>query len=605
MIRSRVSTVLSLVCLFALLLASLAGCGQATQTPQTQPSPTAAATAQPISTTPATAQPTVTQPPPTPTVVEQAPTSVVIVIPEDPPSFNAIVADTGYDAMVMELTMLGLTDIDPEGNILPELAAELPTVENGGVAVDEEAGTMEVTWRLRQDVQWQDGKPVTADDVIFTWDAIADPETGTWMQGIDYIGGVTKVDDYTFVISYTGIYPGYLTQLGAEQLVIWPAHYCDAEQGFTAWDCARAPLSNGPYTLQEWAVGDHMIFVRNPNYYKAGKPGIDQVIVRIVPDATVRKTMLLQGDADVDVWTTEPIVNDLKDKPNVQVSISPYPRWVLRLFFNLAAKGTVDPVASPHPILADVRVRQAIRMAIDVDTISQQIFYGYGTPVWTELFRPPYVCDIPRPKYDPEAAAALLESAGWIDQNGDGVRECHGCLNAEEGTPMEMELITYAEFGEPMTLSQQLIAEMLGKIGMKFQLTVVEGSVLWATAEEGGIEQLGNFDVDLWDDGYSGTDPTDFLWELYSDEAAEPDYGWNIGRWINDDFNALLDQAYTLDEAVRKDLFCQMATILDEQVPSVLMFSVINADAHSTRVEGIQSTTFDMVTWNVEDWSVK
>jgi len=69
-------------------------------------------------------------------------------------------------------------------------------------------------------------------------------------------------------------------------------------------------------------------------------------------------------------------------------------------------------VASPHPILADVRVRQAIRMAIDVDTISQQIFYGYGTPVWTELFRPPYVCDIPRPKYDSEAAAALLESAG-------------------------------------------------------------------------------------------------------------------------------------------------------------------------------------------------
>lgn len=592
MIRSRVFAALSLMCLLALLLA---GCGRATLTPQ----------AQPISTPSEVEQPTAAQPSPTSAVEEPATRSVVIVIPEDPPSFNAIVADTGYDAMVMELTMLGLTDIDPEGKIFPELAAELPTVENGGVAVDEEAGTMEVTWKLRRDVEWQDGKPVTADDVVFTWDAIADPETGTWMQGIDYIGGVAKVDDYTFVISYTGIYPGYLTQLGAEQLVIWPAHYCDAEQGFTAWDCAREPLSNGPFTLQEWVVGDHMIFGRNPNYYKADKPVIDQIIVRIVPDATVRKTMLLQGDADLDVWTTEPIVNDLKDKPNVAVSISPYPRWVLRLFFNLAAKGTVDPVASPHPILADVRVRRAIRMAIDVDTISKEIFYGYGTPIWTELFRPPYVCDIPRPEYNLDIAAALLESAGWIDQNGDGTRECHGCLNADEGTPMEMELITYAEFGESMTLAQQLIAEMLGKIGMKFQLTVVEGSVLWATAEEGGIEQVGNFDVDLWDDGYSGTDPTDFIWELYSDDAAEPDYGWNIGRWIDDDFNALLDQAYTLDEAARKDLFCQMATILDEQVPSILMFSVINAEAHSTRLVGIQSTTFDMVTWNAEDWSVK
>lgn len=594
MMRKSLSAV-CLASLFALLFGSLAGCGQATPTPQAGLSPTSAQVLLPSAAPPS----------PTPPPEEQAPKSVVLVIPEDPPSFNAIVADTGYDAMVMELTMLGLTDIDPEGNIFPELAAEVPTADNGGVVVDEEAGTMQVTWRLRQDVQWQDGRPVTADDVLFTWNAIADPETGTWMQGIDYIGDVTKVDDYTFAISYTGIYPGYLTQFGGEQLVIWPAHYCDAEQGFTAWDCARTPLSDGPFTLEEWVVGDHMVFVRNPNYYKAGKPVVDEIIVRIVPDATVRKTMLLQGDADVDVWTTEPTAFDLRDKPNVRISISPYPRWVVRLFFNLAAKGTVDPVASPHPILSDLRVRQAIRQAIDVDTISEQIFYGYGTPIWTELFRPPYACDIPQPPYNPEAAASLLESAGWIDQDGDGVRECHGCSNAPEGTRMEMELITYAEFGEPMTLAQQLIAEMLGKIGMEFELTVVEGTVLWATAEEGGIEQSGDFDVDLWDDGYSGTDPTDFLWELYSADAAEPDFGWNISRWIDDSFNILLDQAYTLDEAVRKDVFCQMAAILDEQVPSILMFSVINAEAHSLRLEGIQSTTFDMVTWNAEDWSVR
>ncbi len=191
MIRSRNLTVLSLVCLFSLLLAGLTGCGQATQMPQPTP------------TLPEAAPPTAVQPAPTPAVEQPAPKSVVIVIPEDPPSFNAILSDTGYDALVMELTMLGLTDIDPQGNVLPELAAELPTVDNGGVVVDEEAGTMEVTWKLRQDVQWQDGKPVTADDVVFTWNAIADPETGTWMQGIDYIGGVAKVDDYTFVISYT------------------------------------------------------------------------------------------------------------------------------------------------------------------------------------------------------------------------------------------------------------------------------------------------------------------------------------------------------------------------------------------------------------------
>src|SRR5512134_2696603 len=89
---------------------------------------------------------------------------IVIVIAEDPPSFNPAIADTGYDYLVMELVMLGLADVDPNGDIFPELAAELPTHDNGGVVDNEEDGTMDVTWKLRQDIQWADGTPVTADD---------------------------------------------------------------------------------------------------------------------------------------------------------------------------------------------------------------------------------------------------------------------------------------------------------------------------------------------------------------------------------------------------------------------------------------------------------
>lgn len=542
---------------------------------------------------------------PAETAVVPQESSIVIVIPEDPPNFNAVVADTGYDALVMELVMLGLTDIDPEGNIFPELAAELPTVENGSVVVDEDAWTMDVTWKLRNDVFWADGERVTSDDVIFTYEALINPETGSWIQGIDYVDSVEKVDDETFIIHYNYVYPGYLMQFGGEQVVIWPEHYCDAEQGFVAWECGQQPLSNGPYLLEEWIVGDHMLFVRNPNYFDQGKPSIDKIVVRIVPDNSVRKTMLIEGDADVDMWTTEPIIEELKGVPNVEVSISPTTRWVMRLFFNLAAKGTTDPVENPHPILSDVRVRQAIRQAIDVDTITQEIFLGYPKPIWTEFFRQPYVCDVPRPAYDPEAAAVLLEEAGWSDQDGDGVRECHGCLNAEEGYPMEMELITYAEYGEAIELTQQLIAEMLANIGMKLNLSVVEGSVLWADYQSGGIEQRGNFDIDLWDDGYSGVDPTDFLWELYYTAAAEPDTGWNVGRYSNPDFDTLLDESYVLDEAIRQENFCQIAEILAQDVPEILMFSTINADAHSTRLEGVQSTVNDLVTWNAADWTIK
>lgn len=574
-------------------------CAKATTAPtveQTGAQPTATTGAQPAVPTDTTAPTTI---PPK--------SQIVIVIAEDPPSFNPTVADTGFDSLVMKLVLLGLADLDVNGNAYPELAAELPTVDNGGVVLDEENGTMDVTWKLRQDIQWSDGTPFTAEDVLFTYNALVDPEKGAWIQGIDYVDGVDKVDEHTVVVHYNTIYPGYLTQFGGEQMAIWPAHYCDASQGFTQWECASKPLSTGPFILTEWVLGDHLTFERNPNYFEQGKPSIDEIIVRIVPDETVRKQLLINGDADLDMWTTEPIIAELETQSNVEVSFSPYTRWVMRIFFNFAAKGTTDPTVSPHPIFSDVRVRRAVRLAIDADTISKEFFFGYANLVWTEFFRPPYnTCDVPKPVFDPEAAKALLEEAGWIDQDGDGVRECHGCTTgAEEGYKMEMEFITYGEYGEALELTQQFIGEELANVGIKLNLSVVEGSVLWAASTDGGIEQSGNFDIDIWDDGYGGSDPTDYLWSYYTSEAAVPDTAYNYGRYINPTVDDLISQSYTLDETVRQDVFCQLAKIFDDDLPELLLFTTVDANTHSTRLQGVQSNPNDIVTWNAADWTLK
>ena len=534
------------------------------------------------------------------------PSSIVIVIPQDPTGFNGLVTDTGYEQLVGEMVMLAMTEIDPYGEIYTELATEIPTLENGGVVFDEDAWTMDVTWHMRDDVYWADGEQVTVDDLIFTWDAITDPETGMWVDGVDYTDSIEKVDDFTFVVHYNTVYTAYQTQFGGENFEIFPAHYCDASQGFSAWDCNRQPLSDGPYILQDWVTGDHMLFVKNPNYFEPGKPAIDQVVIRIVPESSVRKTMMEQGDADVDMWISPTVIDELKDVSDINVSISPTTRWVLRLFPNLAARGTTDPVASPHPILSDILVRRAIRAAVDVDLLSEQIFRGYSVPVWTEFFRPPYnVCDIPRPVYDPEVARDLLTEAGWTDTDGDGVRECHGCLHGEEGQLMSLEIMTYAEYGEEMELAEQLIGEMLEAVGFKTALTVVEGPVLWATYDEGGLEQTGNFDLDLWDDGYPGTDPTDNqMWFYYHSDAAIPDYGWNVGRWSNADFDALYDELFYLDEEYRSEVFCQMAQILDEELPQILLLSTVDANAFSDRLAGPQSSANDLPTWNIADWTL-
>jgi peptide/nickel transport system substrate-binding protein len=603
----------------ALLLAGLISCGtteappaEPTEAPVAEaPEPTeaeaeeVAPTDVPAEEVAPTEEPAATEAPaPTEAPVVEEETTIVIPIPEDPSGFNPYIADTGYEQLLMELTLLGLTDLDPEGNIFLELAAELPSVENGGVVLDEEAWTMDVTWKLRDDIYWADGEQVTADDVIFTWNAIADPETGIWAEGIDYTEGLTKVDEFTFLVHYSTTYPNYALHFGSENFAAWPEHYCDAEQGFVSWDCNREPLSSGPYILEEWETGDHLTFVKNPTYYEEGKPYIDRLLLPIVPEGAIQREMMKQGDADVMMWLTPTDLDEFKDVPHVEVTYSPTTRWLMRLIPNLAARGELDSSEHPHPILSDVRVRRAIRMAVDVDTLVGTIFRGYSDPMWTEMFRSPYECDIPRPEYDPEAAKALLEEAGWTDQDGDGIRECHGCENAEEGYVMSMENIIYAEYGEELDLAQQLIAEMMADIGIELELSKIEGPVLWADYESGGVEQQGDFDINLWDDGYHGLDPTDHLWVYYYGDAALPDYGWNVGRWYNEDFDALLDEAYTLDEEYRKEVFCQLAEILEEELPQIILWTEIDADGYNTRVEGVQATVNDIMTWNVADWKV-
>ena len=524
-------------------------------------------------------------------------TSITILIPDNPVAFNGINTDTGYEQALGELVMLSLAETDPEGNIFPELAAEIPTIENGGVEFDEETWTMSVTWKLRDDVYWADGEQVTADDVVFTWDALV--EAGAWIPAMDYTESVEKIDDFTFKVNYYEgyVFPNYKLQFGGEDFFVYPEHYCDAEAGFYEWNCDDQPLSSGPYILEEWVADDHLTFVRNPNYFEEGKPYIDEVIFRIVPEETVKQAIMLEGDADLHFWPAEPASDVYKEPGNGTVwAKSPTERWVMRLIPNLYVKGDRSTL---HPFLSDTRVRQALRMAIDVNTIIEDIFHGYGEPVWTEFFRPPYVCDIPRPKYDPEAAAALLEEAGWTDTDGDGIRECHGCPNAEEGTVMKMEFAIYAEYGETLELAQQLIAENWKAIGVDTELQMIEGAIMWAEEEDGGTEIAGKFEMDMWDDGYPGIDPSDFIWSMYYSGSD-----WNYGRWANEEMDALIDEFYTLDEEYRKEVACEMAEILDDELPQILLFSTLEMHGLSERLQGVQPSVNDPVTWNIADWTV-
>ena len=276
---------------------------------------------------------------------------------------------------------------------------------------------------------------------------------------------------------------------------------------------------------------------------------------------------------------------------------SPTERWVMRLIPNLYVKGDRE---TPHPFLSDVRVRRALRMAVDVDTIINDIFLGFGEPVWNDFFRPPFnSCDIPRPVYDLEGAAALLQEAGWTDTDGDGIRECHGCSTAEEGTVMSMEFAIYAEYGETLELTHQLIHESWKSIGVDTELQIIEGAIMWAEEEDGGTEIAGQYEMDMWDDGYPGTDPSDQIWTFYYSESD-----WNYGRWANEDMDMWIDEFYSLDEEYRLEVACEMAAILEEELPQILLFSTLEQHGISDRLQGVLPNANDPVTWNIADWSV-
>ena len=583
---------LTLLVIFILLAGLIFGCApqETLEAPAEEPVVEEPAAEEPVAEEPAAEEP----------MAEK--TSITILVPDNPVAFNGLNTDTGYEQAMGELIMLSLSDTDPMGNVYPELAVEIPTIENGGVLFDEDAWSMEVTWKIRDDVYWSDGEQVTVDDVIFTWDVIVEE---AWTPAVDYTESIDRIDDFTFVVHfYEGwIFPDYALQFGGEDFFVYPEHYCDAEQGFYEWDCEDQPLSAGPYLLDEWVADDHLTFVRNPNYYKEGKPAIDQVIVKIVPEESVERVLMLEGDADIHYWPGENVGEEYRTQDNgVKWLKSPTERWVMRLIPNLTMPGDET---IPHPFLSDVLVRRAIRMAIDVDTILEEVFLGHGEPVWTEFFRPPYnVCDIPRPEFNLAGAAALLEEAGWTDSDGDGVRECNGCPNAEAGTLMTMEFAIYAEYGESLELAQQLVGENLEAIGFDVELQIIEGAIMWAPAEDGGTEMAGNFELDMWDDGYPGLDPTDnLIWTFYLSDNLEAE-GFNVGRWVNEDLDAWLDELYTLDEEYRKEVFCEIATILEDELPQILLWSALEAHGVSERLVGVQPSANDPLTWNAADWTL-
>jgi len=544
--------------------------------------------------------------------------TAIIPIPRDPPGFNAYLSDTGYEELFGELVYEGLAEQAPDGTFYPKLARELPTYENGGISPD----GLTVIWKLRDHIVWSDGRPFTSDDVLFTYEALHHPNNRLARDtGIDLIDSVETPDDFTVILHYREPYPNIWGQFGGRGVGIFPRHACGDLGWMLGWDCNTQPVGTGPFVLQSWEKGKSIVLERNPRYWQTGRPFLDRLVFPIVPDDLVRSDMLADGDAHVNLWLTPEQLKYLASTPDLRFLTLPS-RWLLRIAFNLGEPLPISPNPTPtgrrratptpsppgpNPALANVLVRQALDLAIDRQRLADEVFGGRAQPAASEFFRGWAICpELTPPAYDPDGARMLLSQVGWLDLDGNGVVEAHGVAAVPDGTPLTVRF-TAPDSWDALVKAQKLVSQMWKEIGIKVQTEIVGPRDLQGGWEEKGLEVMGQFQVDLWDDGYPGNDPTDYLIWRYASWSA-PDksnggQGGNVMRFANPEVDRLLLQSLTqVDPSQRRTTFCQIGRLLAEQRPMLYLVYFTETHAVSPKVQNMVVNPNDAFTWDVLNW---
>jgi peptide/nickel transport system substrate-binding protein len=379
--------------------------------------------------------------------------TAVVTNNEDIDNLNPLVSAQKYSQEVNQyLLFLPLLKLDPELGFEPLLAERW-----------EEHGDTAATFHLRRDVYWHDGVRTTAHDVEFTFARVFDPETA--YPNAEYFGhwtAVTATDSFTIRVTF----PPHADALGGVPfLPIVPAHLLDtvapARMRQSAFN--KRPIGNGPFRFVEYRSNDRWVFAANPDFPEAlgGRPYLDRIVWRVIPDATAQVTEIRTGGADMSLTPPGDEFARLGAQPGLRGIDRPS-----RQFANVIWNTRVAP-------LDDARVRKALTMAIDRQQIVQTLRGGYGTVAVGPIapFHWAYEEQLSPPPFAPDSARALLAAAGLADRNGDGV------LQYPDGRPVRVELKLPAGSAINRDMAE-MIRSNLAAVGMQVVTRVVDGSTM-------------------------------------------------------------------------------------------------------------------------------
>lgn len=515
------------------------------------------------------------------------------ILGADASNLNPILYDDSSSNEVLSLLTVGLIGTDPvTGAFTPDGSmSESWTVSEDGLTY---------TFKLRDGVVWSDGDPVDSADFKFSYDAVnsdkvESPRKYVW----DGIESIEAPDPLTVVVKFKQVKCDALGDVGLGWL---PSHLygTDFSDIMESPDNSAPRVSSGPFTFQSWTRDDNVILVRNEGYWE-GSPYMDGMIYKVVPDAGSRLAQLQSGEVDI-----APLQPSQLSAIEGDANVTRY-SWLddgySYIGLNMGNPANPQPgrdesgnliPQEPHPVLGDVRVRQAIAHALDYDSIIDNIYLGQGYRLAANVLPAidwAYDDSIQPYAYDLDAANALLEEAGWVDSNGDGVRE-------KDGKDLTLSLVTNSSNTTRMDLGAY-VQDQLDSIGFKIDFQGIDFGTL--------LEQMDAQSFDMFILGWTGlgSDPNDK--PFWSSEDDVPGSGFNSVSYQNAKIDELLVKGYSVPGCKPEDrapIYKEIQKIIHDEVPYIFVTGTRGNIGYRSRWGGLDPQPWATY-YNVHKWYLK
>jgi len=491
---------------------------------------------------------------------------------------------------------------DLDGNLNPILAAEIPSIENGGLAADAKS----VTWKLKPGVKWHDGKPCTADDVVFTWDYARDPATAAVSVGVYRDLTVEKIDDLTVRVVFDKPTPFWANAFVGAYGCILPKHLFADFKGAKSREASTnlAPVGTGAYKFIEFKPGDLIRAEINPDYHMPNRPYFDTFELKGGGDAVSAARAIIQtGEYDYswNMQVEDEVLLRLEKggKGRTIYAVGGDIEFIAVNFTdpNTEVDGERSSIKTKHPILSDSAVRKALALLVDRETI-QKAIYGRAGRVTANYLNGPakFVSKNTSWEFSVEKAGKLLDEAGW-KLAADGIREKDG---------KKLKLLYQTSINGPRQKTQAIVKQAMQKAGIDVELKSVVASVFFSS-DVANPDTYAKFtaDIEMFQIPMTQPDPALHMRRYHSRYVTAKENKWqgtNFPRWVNAEYDAAIDAAENeTDPIKRASLYIRCNDLLWQETVFIPVMHRIKVGASANTLRPVMSGWANDLD-NLQDW---